>query len=493
MSLAPAIDTAVIDIGSNSVRLMVYRLEGRSIWTIYNEKVLAALGRDIATTGKLSKPRMEEAITALRRFRAVVDPMPSDRIAAVATAAVREAADGPDFVRRILAETGLEVRVLSGEEEARYSALGVAAGDPGATGIVGDLGGASLELVPLDRGVPQAGFTLPLGPFALGAPKTFDLGKVSEMIAKRLAPVTLSGDTFHAVGGAWRNLALIHMKISGYPLEIAHQYEISSSEAIDAATFIARQSRGSLERMGGASKKRADTLPYAAAVLASLLPKLGARRVVFSAFGLREGLLFDAMAPDVRQSDPLIAGAAALGGLRQDAEALGGALHRWLNPVFQTLPELFAGRDHILVAAACRLADLGGKLHPDHRGTLSFEQVFRAPIAGQSHAERAFLATAIFARYTAIAEPPEQPAISRLLSFQAQRRAKALGAAIRLGCDLSGRNPHLLEETTLSLEDETIVLTALHDGDLLLGDQTKRRAQTFASALGRRLEIRAED
>ena len=488
---APAIDTAVIDVGSNSVRLMVYRLEGRSIWTIYNEKVLAGLGRDMAVTGKLSPSGIEQAITALRRFRAVVGPMPPALIAVVATAAVRDATDGPAFVRRIAIETGLDVRVLTGEEEARYSALGVAAGFPGASGVVGDLGGASLELVTLKDGEPGGGFTLPLGPFALGAPGGFDAGKVGDLIAKRLAKITLQGETFHAVGGAWRNLALIHMRMSGYPLEIAHQYQMNVGEAVEAAAFIARQSKNSLERMGGASKKRAEIMPYAAAVFGQLLPRLGARRVVISAFGLREGLLFDAMPPAVRQSDPLAAGAAALAGRRDEAELLGRALHRWLTPIFSALPPLFNGRDDVLIQAACRLADLGSRLHPDHRADLTFEQVLRAPIAGQSHAERAFLAVAAFARHTAIAEPPEQSALSRLLSVPAQRRAKALGSAIRLGCDLSGRNPALLAESALLREDETIVLTASHDADLLLGDQTKRRAQTFAGALGRRLEIRA--
>lgn len=491
MEPAPAIDTAVIDVGSNSVRLMVYRLEGRSIWTIYNEKVLAGLGRDLGATGKLSPSGIEQSIAALRRFRAVVGSMPPERIAAVATAAVREAADGPDFVRRIALETGLEVRVLTGEEEARYSALGVAAGYPGASGVVGDLGGASLELVELRDGDPGAGFTLPLGPFALGAPGGFDVARTGDLIAKRLAKINLKADTFHAVGGAWRNLALIHMRLSGYPLEIAHQYQMGASEAVEAAAFIARQSKNSLERMGGASKKRAEIMPYAAAVLGQLLPRLGAKSVVISAFGLREGLLFDAMSAPVRQADPLVAGAAALAGRREEVEILGHTLHRWLSPVFSALPSLFDGRDDLLVQAACRLADLGSRLHPDHRADLTFEQVLRAPIAGQTHAERAFLAVAAFARHTAIAEPPEQATLSRLLSFPAQRRAKALGSAIRLGCDLSGRNPALLAESSLSLEDETIVLTASHDADLLLGDQTRRRAQTFANALGRRLEIRA--
>ena len=490
METAPTIDTAVIDVGSNSVRLVVYRLEGRSIWPLYNEKVLAGLGRDLSTTGKLSPDGVNQAMTALRRFRAVADPMPPRLICAVATAAVREAADGREFIQQIRRETGLDVRVLTGEEEARYSALGVVAGCAGASGVVGDLGGASLELIGLDNGAPGPGISLPLGPFALGAPGPIDPARLAQVVEDRLSDVTLRGETFHAVGGAWRNLAIIHMKMSGYPLEIAHQYQMTVSDALAASTFIARQSRGSLERMGGASRKRAETMPYAAAVLSALLMKLDAKRVVVSAFGLREGLLFDAMPPAIRAADPLIAGASALGGRRTESEALGRALEAWLSPVFSTLPVLFEDRDPILVAAACRLAALGERLHPDQRGTITFEQVFRAPVAGQSHSERAFLAVAAFSRYTAIAEPPEQPALSRLLSFTAQRRAKALGAAIRLGCDLSGRNPALLAETQLSLEDETIVLTATQDADLLLGEQTKRRAQTFASALGRPLEIR---
>lgn len=484
----PLLRVAVVDVGSNSVRLVAYRLDGRAIWTVYNEKVLAGLGRDLGRTGKLSEGGVVQARAALRRFRALLG---SDGVVfTAATAAVRDAKDGPAFADAIRRETGFALRVLSGEEEARYAALGVAAGDPAASGVVGDLGGSSLELIPIDVGIPGKGKTFAVGPFALG-----DLGDDREAIRaeveRRMAGAdAFTSETFHAVGGAWRNLALIHMRLTSYPLEIIHQYRIGATDALETARFIARQSKGSLERMGGASKKRADTLPYAAAVMEAVIERLGVKHVEFSAYGLREGLLFEAMSEEMRSRDPLIEGMAALDGRWSEAETFGAALEDWIAPAFAALPAIFGDqRDKVMIAAACRLAELGGRLHPDQRATLAFEQVLRAPVPGQNHAERAFLASAIFARYTAIADPPESHIVARALSFDGQRRAKALGAAIRLGCDLCGRNPALLEKAALAIEEEVVVLSTT-EPDLLLSSQTRRRAQTLAQALGRKLEIR---
>src|SRR3974390_1296295 len=155
----PHCDAAVIDVGSNSVRLVLYRVEGRSIWTVFNEKILAGLGRHLAFSGRLNPQGVETAIKALHRFRALVDASGPRRIFAVATAAVREAVDGPGFRRRVEAETGLKLRVLSGDEEARLAALGVLAGAPDSSGVVGDLGGSSLELIKLAQGETGAGLT----------------------------------------------------------------------------------------------------------------------------------------------------------------------------------------------------------------------------------------------------------------------------------------------------------------------------------------------
>jgi len=481
---------AVIDIGSNSVRLVIYRLEGRAIWTLFNEKALAGLGRDMASTGCLSVDGVETALRAIRRFKIVLSGWNADDVSVVATAAVRDAQDGPDFVARVMAETGLDVRVLTGEEEARYAALGVIAGQPTARGVVGDLGGSSLELTPLVA--PHAGMTLPLGPFALGAPRSIDVEKVRRKADAALSPLAQIYTTqeFHAVGGAWRNLGLLHMAMSDYPLHVAHQYEMSRSDAIDVARFVARQSRTSLEGIEGLSKKRFDTLPYAAVVLETLIERLSIQKVVVSAFGLREGLLFEAMPPEARLNDPLIEGCEALTAGPGPFSGLGAPLEDWLTPVFQALENLFGNRDPVLIAAACRLADLGARLHPDHRADLAFDQVLRAPIAGMSHVERAFLACAAFSRHTSATTHPDQHIISRLLTPDRRLRARTLGAAVRLGCDIAGRNPALLQHLKVNLTPDRLTLSADPGwGDMLLGEQTLKRAGTLAQVLKVRLDV----
>ena len=486
-------DAAVIDIGSNSVRLVVYRLEGRAIWTVFNEKVLAGLGRDLAKTRRLAPDGVIQTLQALKRFRAVLEAVNPAETFAVATAAAREAEDGPDFIARVKAETGFSVRVLTGEEEAHYAAVGVLAGAPDAEGVVGDLGGASLELIRLNATGAGQGVTLPLGPFSLASPGAgFDAERARRLARERISAVAadFKTDTFHAVGGAWRNLALLHMRLSGYPLHVVHQYEIPANEALEAARLVAHQSRSSLERIEGMSKKRSETLPYAAVVLETLIEQLSLKRIEISAYGVREGLLFEAMPPRVRGLDPLIEGCTALGARQGVADDLGVALDAWITPAFRTLPSLFGERDGILVSAACRLSDVGARLHPDHRADLVFEQVLRAPIAGQTHAERCFLAVAAHARHATNFHPPELRTLERLLDPAQLKRARALGATMRLACDLSGRSPSLLVHSRLTLDKNHLILAAEPGfADLLLGEQTSKRANTAAQHLNLKSKI----
>jgi len=494
-------DAAVIDIGSNSVRLVVYRLEGRAIWTVFNEKVLAGLGRDLAKTNRLSPDGVVQTLQALKRFRAVLEAVNPAETFVVATAAARDAEDGPAFIDRVKTETGFTVRVLTGEEEAHYAAVGVLAGAPDATGVVGDLGGASLELIRLNATGAGQGVTLPLGPFSLAGANSgptgglsggFDAERVRRLARERIGAVAddFKTETFHAVGGAWRNLALLHMRLSGYPLHVVHQYEIPAAEALEAARLVSHQSKSSLERIEGMSKKRSETLPYAAVVLEILIEQLALKRIEISAYGVREGLLFEAMPPRVRGLDPLIEGCTALGARQGVADDLGVALDAWITPAFRTLPPLFGERDGVLVSAACRLSDVGARLHPDHRADLVFEQVLRAPIAGQAHAERCFLAVAAHARHATNFNPPELTTLERLLSPTQLKRARALGATIRLACDLSGRSPSLLAHSRLTLDKNHLTLAAEPGfADLLLGEQTSKRANTAAQHLSLKSKI----
>lgn len=486
-------DAAVIDVGSNSVRLVLYRLEGRMIWSVFNEKVLAGLGSQLARTGRLSSTGRATALSALSRFGALIRASRPRRVFVAATAAVRDAEDGPDFAAQAEAACGFPLRILSGEDEARYAALGVLAGAPNARGLVGDLGGSSLELTPLGASGPDPGVTLPLGPFAM--PGRFDAAAVRMAALRCLEPIRsrLSADTLHAVGGAWRNLALLHMRMQRYPLEVVHQYEMGRRDIFEATRMISQAPKAALERIDGVSRRRLDSLPHAAVVLETLAERLDIQRVVISAHGVREGLVWESLSADVRDLDPLIVGCASLSARPAVAESLGEALYDWLGEGFRSLGPLFGDRDEILLAAACRLAEYGSQMHPDHRADLVFNQVLRAPLSGLNHVERAFLACAAFSRYTAAAQTPAPALIERLLSPARWQRARALGAAMRTACDLSGRSPELLARTRFHVAQDAVVLEA--DAEwmpLLLGEQAAKRGQALATLLDRKMRFQAQ-
>ena len=488
-------NTAVIDIGSNSVRLVIYRIEGRSIWPLFNEKVLAGLGRDLKLTGALHTGGMRESLIALRRFKAILESYNLAQVHVVATAAIRDASDGPKFVRMILETTGFRVRVLSGAEEAHYSAMGVRCGHLDAKGIVGDLGGSSLELVNLDGNDEQGrnGVTLPLGPFALGAPQPIDMDRTTATIRSHLEPLAgrFSHTQFHAVGGAWRNLGLIWMQKQNYPLQVIQQFELPARDALSIARLIASQSLSSLEKIPGVTKRRVENISYAALVLQGLIEVLGFESLCFSAFGLREGLLFESLDDVLKTDDPLIAGCAALGGRLGINENLGASLANWAMEFYNDSNDALIERpDAKLICAAAKLADIGARLHPDHRADLACDQVLRAPIPGQNHQERVFLACTLYTRYSGDAYNKEPVLISRILGEDMLKQATQLGLLLRLGCDLSAKSAILLSHAHIRQHELNLILSAKSGWeDLLLGEQTRRRARAMAQALKLNLNI----
>ncbi len=480
-------ESAVIDVGSNSVRLVVYRVDGRALVPTLNEKVTAALGRNLARTGKLSNGGANAAVRALKRFRALISALGVRDVRAVATAAVREAEDGPAFVRRIAAETGFHLDVLSGAEEARLSALGVLGGAPEAEGVVGDLGGSSLELVQVYKGVAGRGETFALGPLALTSADGFDYARIAALAdaqLDRMAELGAHGRDLYAVGGAWRAIGRVAMTLAHHPLHVLHHFEMPRTDVLRVVDFVRRQSKRSLAQLEDAAAKRADALPYAATVLERLILKGGFERVIISSFGLREGVLLDRMPASALSVHPLIAGAEALAGPSGRARAFGRALDRWIAPAFDGREPVFtAERDARLRAAAARLADLGAALHPDQRGAIIYDLVVGAPLAAISHAERAFLAAAVHHRYAK--QPPlSSEAYTSLLDPAARAAAVAVGAALRLGADLSGRSEELLGHFSLSVTDGALALRGRSSEQSLLSDQAGRRLEALGDALG---------
>lgn len=482
-------EVAVIDVGSNSVRLVVYRVAGMAMTPILNEKAMAALGRGISSKANLLPEKgVRVALEALTRFRTIMDGLGVKQIEAVATSAIREASDGAAFASRVRKELNIPLRIIDGAEEARLSALGVLASAPQADGVVADLGGSSLELIRVGAKGPEAGETHLLGPLALAHEGEFDAAGVEQTALRSFNQSSVldpqRGDVLYAVGGAWRSIGRIDMSLTNYPLRVLQNYEMSRAEILKLCAFIAKQSKRSLERLEDAAAKRADALPSAAVVLETLIRKGGFKSVILSSYGVREGLLLDKMTASDRDHDPLLAGVEALVGGDERSLEFGDALEEWLEPIFTSLPQIFSpARDRTLRLAAYRLADLAGVLHPDHRADIAFEIVLRGPYAGARHEERAFLASAIARRYARRAPESSIEVFERLLSPEAGARAQALGAALRLGADISGRSPALLRACPISLQNRTLRLDPADGYESLVTDQIRRRLTQLSEAI----------
>ncbi len=467
----------VVDVGSNSVRLVVHDVRGRAMTQRFNEKFLAGLGRDLGETGKLHPEGVEQAVTALKRFAAITRAQKADNVIAFATAAVRDAADGADFCRRVRAETGFELRILTGAEEALIAAQGVVAGAPGVSGIVGDLGGSSLELAHLHEAKFLEGATYPLGPLALNAANGKTDKRKTSKVKKTLtgAPFFNHGEkTFIAVGGAWRAIANIHMDVTNAPLRILQNYEVPVAELRPLLAELMTGSKHT-EIVQKVAKRRVATIPHAAMVLDVILDLGKFETLMVSSYGVREGIVFGEMSEEERASDPLDAGLDAMVASDNHAAEFGRALSTWLSnaATFTLSPRL--------TNAACRLVDIGAMLHPDHRADLAFDLVARAPLPGLSHKERAALALAIATRYT---RQVVNPVSERLLDGETAGRARALGALMRLGANLSGRSASLLKKAELRCDGSTLELFVPRSHAALLSDTVRRRLQQAASELG---------
>ena len=479
---------AVVDIGSNSLRLVVYDGVRRGARIMLNEKVLCGLGRGLGESGRLNPEGVELARANLQRFVALSRAIGVTRLDVLATAAVRDAVDGQDFAAEIERRFGVRVRVLAGAEEGRLSALGVLSGIPDAAGVAGDLGGGSVELVPIAKGQAGVGATLPLGPLRL-AGLVDDDKRLREAIDRQLATVpwltTAPGSSFYAVGGAWRALARIHMEQTQYPLHIIQQYTLPRGEAEKYLDIVARQSKKSLDKISTLSKKRLETVPLAARVLLRLIRKIEPKELVFSAGGLREGHLYSLLDAAEQRNDPLIAACTEEAQINPRFGASGEALFAWTNALF---PKESAPRQR-LRRAAVLLSDIAWHEHPDYRAVQALRHALYMPMNAISHGERAFIALALHARYGGrgtldLAAPLE------LLDEEALAAARTIGLACRLGYTISAGVPGLLHGVTLSQSDGAVVLSFQQSGAGRFGESVQRRLDALGRAMNKRTEVR---
>ena len=476
--MKPVEKIAVIDIGSNSCRMVIYERSGAALIPYFNEKAMAGLGRDLSETGRLSPSGQELALKTFHRFRAITASLNIRDIRAVATAAVREADDGPDFKARAERILGVSIKILSGADEGRMSPRGAAAGFVKPGGLIADLGGTSMEIRPVQGKAKGESFLL--GPLARAGDEELSFGKRSKLINKVLSKSQFKVESrkgqLFAVGGAWRNVAAVHMMLRNYPLRVAHGYRMTIDDVEDVieAAELAQSDKQTRDQLISVSKRRYDTLPHAALLLKSLMTQIESKDVVFSAFGLRDGVAAEGV--EINGRTALLDAVPLFMRSSPQSLAFGRELYSFIHPISDRFKQ-----SETVLRAICMMADAGAGMHADHRAQLVFEQVLRAPLPSMNHTERLFAAYATASRYTF--KYNEDPRYARLLSMSLKRQSKILGTAMRLGSVYSGRSGPILATAKLEVEDQVLCLHVDRDYSDLISETVERRLGQLAGLM----------
>ena len=472
---------AVVDIGSNTVRLVVYDAPMRLPIPIFNEKAECGLVRGLNETGLLNPEGVDEAMRSLLRFCLLSESMNVERMTLLATAAVREAEDGQAFVERISKTVGLEVRVLSGEEEARLSALGLLSGRRLIDGLLADIGGGSVDLLEVRKGQFGRSGTLPIGHLRLRERSRENGSEAMRIVSEALEEIpwlsNIKGRNLFLAGGGCRALARVFIAQANYPLHVVDGYKIRRGDARRLCNVIIGMGPHSKWGVSDIPQGRLSSLPFVASVVNGLLAVSRAKKAVFSGFGMREGQLLDMLPDEVRDQDPLLSGCAGMAERTGRFSITGHEIYAWLAPLF---PKKRDAKSRLRMAA-CMLSDIGWSEHPDYRAEHAFLRALRLPFAGLSHHDRVFLAFSLFFRYKGNSDNPSVVPTMALLQENDLERAETLGNALRLAYTLSGAAPGLLPMTNLELVDKELILS-------LSSDERKDREIFTSEAVERRLD-----
>ena len=486
---APSV--AVIDIGSNSVRLVVYERMARSLVSVFNEKTLCGLGREVQSTGLLAPDAVDKALTSLRRFHALCRVQRVGRVYAIATAACRDASNGPDFIAKAERICRVRIEILSGPREAKLSALGVVSGIHKPDGIVGDLGGGSLELIDVRGHQVRGGVTLPLGSLALQDLSHKSLKRAERIVKNELEEIPRlkagRGRTFYAVGGTWRALARIHIVQSGYPLKVMHGYSITAADALDFVQRLRRLAAANmLANIEAVADARRPLLTYAALVLEYIIRVAKPKNITFSTFGVREGLLYSMLGESERAKDGLLCAAQSLNELLSRSARHAQELIEWTDRLARVVHLRETEEDRRLRHAACLLSDIAWRVHPDHRGEQTLELITNGNFGSITHQGRAFVALSVFFRYAGLSEENQPPVIiQEQVTPTMLERARVLGAAFRVAHLISAARPGVLSATHFRSNGRKLMLVFEHQMVDLVADRVGSRFKQLARLVGR--------
>ncbi|MEM9438269.1 MAG: Ppx/GppA family phosphatase [Pseudomonadota bacterium] len=480
----------VVDVGSNSVRLVIFDGAARSPAYFYNEKIMCGLGAGLGETGHLNPEGRVRALAAMKRFAAVARAAKVKDITVAATAAVRDATDGADFRADVERETGLKIWVVDGREEARLSAQGVLLGWPGSYGLVCDIGGSSMELAEIEGGKVGRRETSQLGPLKLASVKGGKKGRkalIDENLERMEKALGAQRNRLFLVGGSWRAFARIDMERRGYPLHVLHEYRMTAKDIRDTAEFIASyEDHDELRARCNLSATRMSLVPLAMEVLVRLVSRFKPRDIAVSSYGIREGLLYEQMPERLRERDPLIEACRFAEAKDARLPGFGKRLYQFIEPLFSRANLT----DQRLIRAACLLHDVSWRAHPDYRAEVCFDNATRANLGGLKHSERVFLGLALLHRYKNSREGSRIAALVPMISEEEQVRAEVVGKAMRFGAMLWAEAIDTGAELQWAPKKKVLTLKLTKAAEPLFGEVVQSRFQSLANALSATTEVK---
>lgn len=474
----------VIDIGSNSVRLVVYDGLKRVPMPVFNEKILCALATNMEKTGKLYRLGVKKAYAAISRYVHLCRILDTKELYLFATSAVRDAKDGNKFVEDLQKDLNVKIDILTGQKEAFYAGMGVLSSVTNPQGVVADLGGGSLELIEMggNKVLGQA-VSYPLGPLRLSSLEFSSTRALSTYLSKNFESFVPSlakpCQNLYLVGGAFRNLAKIHMDRKNYPLKVIHHYNIKATEFLNTVDMIAKMPLATLQKLKAVSKKRLNVLPMAALIASRLIRSLHPENIVFSVHGVREGYLFDKLEESVKKLDPVIAGSSDIMYRVQREPDYGYQLYDFMSGLFKDETD-YQGK---LRLAACILSEISCFENTEYRADLAYRRIVDSSLVAINHEDRAFIATALYCRYKSELDAEIKATLRAFISKQQIDSAQIVGAAMRLGRSISASSTGVLDKVKLTIDNKMLVLQINKEFSDLFGSLITKRFEQLASKL----------
>lgn len=472
---------AIIDIGSNSVRMVVYHGLKRVPLPLFNEKYMCALGKGLARTGMLNPEGVKQAESAIARFLVMANRLAVASLDIIATAAVRDASNGDAFVRGLEKTHGITIRVISGEREAELGAKAVLSSFHEPFGLSADLGGGSMELAMVERSRVGDRASCHLGGLRILDATDGKRERMEELIKSELKSIPwlkhAAPPAIYAIGGGFRSLAKLHMKKTNYPLDLVHEYHMGRRAVAQLRERLLEMSPAELQALPNISEKRAATLVPTMLVLHQLLNVTGAPEVRFSVSGIREGFFYDLLDARTQREDALLASANDLAALIGRAGSYGRELYDWMSPLFANEP--LAWRR--IRRGLCKLSELAWSIDPHFRAGWAYQRIIQSSLKGIDHKERLMLALALYHRYQARGKASKQDV--KLLEENERLWARCVGLAANLAFQLSGGRGGNLHHAQLTFHDGQVSLTLDDEAAPLRTEAVEKRVEGLGEAL----------